>query len=290
MKNYIEFHRKISSGGGTSTSIRITIPEEIVKKMEITSGENITWRLYDGSNEVTLLFPKETPKTTKKTTSNIHETTKKPQKETNLNQYIKGNKKEGYYIINEEKQINIGAYINKEDLKEDLNNMILNEWNQQSVETSKLNVEYYITEETYPHIRNHNFYYCLTKEDYSKLNEDVSNNTPFQNISYESLQRIIQDSIQFEEVPEKDETSQKQQNTNKEIISTTQTNNKKYSIILQKNPNLEIVIIDNSTQKQRTKLGASKRDQKEIESIITQTKKYSTEDEIKKYLDTYRPQ
>ena len=34
MKEYIEFQRKITKGGGTSTSYRITIPEEIINKTD----------------------------------------------------------------------------------------------------------------------------------------------------------------------------------------------------------------------------------------------------------------
>ena len=66
MKDYIEFQRKISKGGGTSTSYRITVPEEIINKMEVMAGDKITWRIYDKSNEITILFPKEpTQKQTK---------------------------------------------------------------------------------------------------------------------------------------------------------------------------------------------------------------------------------
>jgi len=83
MKEYIEFQRKITKGGGTSTSYRITIPEEIIHKMEVTSGDKITWRVYDKSNEITILFPKESSQTTKKTTSNIDETTQKTTKTSN---------------------------------------------------------------------------------------------------------------------------------------------------------------------------------------------------------------
>ena len=68
MKDYIEFKTKISKSGGTSSSAKTTIPKEILQKMEVTVGDYITWRVYDKSNEITILFPKESSQTTKKTT------------------------------------------------------------------------------------------------------------------------------------------------------------------------------------------------------------------------------
>ena len=56
MKDYIDFKRKITKGGGTSTSYRISIPEEIIQKMEVKSGDKITWRLYDNNNKVEIIF------------------------------------------------------------------------------------------------------------------------------------------------------------------------------------------------------------------------------------------
>ena len=157
MKEYIEFQRKITKGGGTSTSYRITIPEEIIHKMEVTSGDKITWRVYDKNNEITILFPKESSQTTKKTSINIDN---KPQKPTKESKAI--------------------------------------------------------------------------------------------------------------------------------IIATTQTNNRLFSIILQKNPHLQIAIINNSTQKQVTTLGASKREEEEIQNIISNIKPCNSEEEIKELLTQYR--
>ena len=157
MKDYIEFQRKITKGGGTSTSYRITIPEEIIHKMEVTSGDKITWRVYDKSNEITILFPKESSQTTKKTTSNIDETTQKKTK-----------KPKG------------------------------------------------------------------------------------------------------------------------EIISTTSTNNQQFIINLQKNPHLQIAIYTKNYTKQVKTLGATKRKEKEIQTIISNLKPCNTEEEIIESLNQHR--
>ena len=157
MKDYIEFQRKITKGGGTSTSYRITIPEEIIHKMEVTSGDKITWRVYDKSNEITILFPKESSQTTKKTSSNIDETTQKPTK-----------KPKG------------------------------------------------------------------------------------------------------------------------EIISTTTTNNNQFIINLQRNPSLQIATYTKGYTKQVKTLGATKREEKEIQTIISQLKPCNTEEEIIELMKQYR--
>ena len=56
MKNYIELTSKISSSGGTSTSLKTTIPKVILEKMEVESGDRITWRVFDNDNKVEIIF------------------------------------------------------------------------------------------------------------------------------------------------------------------------------------------------------------------------------------------
>lgn len=116
-----------------------------------------------------------------------------------IKEYVEGNKNDGYYIVNAAEGINIGAYLTNDDVKADVDNLLNNGWNKEAVETSKLNVEYYITEKGFPYIREYNFYYCLNKSDYEKMEKDVHDNTPFTNISYEALQKIIHDSINYED-------------------------------------------------------------------------------------------
>ncbi len=83
MKDYIEFKTKIGKSGGTSTSYKTTIPKEILSKMEVTTGDYITWRVYDGNKIITILSSGETSKKPKNQSSNIDETTKKQTKTKN---------------------------------------------------------------------------------------------------------------------------------------------------------------------------------------------------------------
>ncbi len=185
MKKYIEFKRKITKGGGTSTSYRITIPEEIINKMEAIAGENITWRVYDNSNKVEIIF--ENTKPSKILTDK--------QKSQNHKKYIKGSKKKGYYIVNNEKNINIGAYATKDMANATVDILVSGNWSKQDIEASKLNIEYDITSERFPHVRNYNPYYYITEEQYNKIYQDTKENTPFKNISYDELQSIIEKSL-----------------------------------------------------------------------------------------------
>lgn len=263
-----------------SYSYRTTIPKEVMKIIDLNNGDILEWSYNFKSEKIILDVKTKNDKTTEKTSVNTDETSQKQIKKQNYKKYIKGNKKQGYYIINKEKQINIGTYIKKDDIKSDVDNLINNNWDDESVEISKLNVEYYITEETFPHIRNNKFLYCLTEADYNKMKEDVLNETPFKNISYEDLQKIIYDSIHYEDLP--DDTKENK------IISTTTTKNNKYQIILQNNPYKQIAVKNIERNKQITTLGASKRDKTEIEKIINEVKKCSDEDEIINTLKKFR--
>lgn len=293
IREKIEFSKtKITYASKKNKTYRTQIPKEISKYIEFEVGNYFKWS-YDTKLKRILIDiitkDGENVEINKNTSSNIDELTQKQQKKINEKKYIKGNKKEGYYIVNEEKQINIGAYIKINDLKDDLNNMINNKWNKKSIETSKLNVEYYITEESYPHIRNNPFYYCLTKDDYDKMRKDVYDETPFKNISYKDLQKIIQNSIHYEDLND-DSEEPTPKNKNDKIISTTTTNNNKYQIILQNNPHKQIVIKSIERNKQVTNFSVTKRSEDEIKQIIKEIKESNcnNEDEIKEFVQKYR--
>lgn len=270
MKNYIELTSKISSSGGTSTSYKTTIPKVILNKMEVESGDLITWRLYDNRNKVEIIFKDPTQEE-----KSIEEIKKESYKK-----YIKGSKNKGYYIVNKEKNINIGAYIDKSTAKANIDLLLKDEWKKETLEICKLNIEYEITSHTFPHVRENDPYYYLEKNDYSNLYKDTIEETPFKNISYEELQKIIKNSI--------NETSNIHETSKKTILSSLQTNNKKFTINTQLNPYKQISIINNSTKKQITSLGITKRQDEEVEEIISKIKKCKTEEEIKSILKPYR--
>lgn len=124
---------------------------------------------------------------------------KRKKKAEECNQYIKGNKKNGYYIVNEDKGIITGAFCNKNDVKDAVLVLMNEDWSQEAIDVARLNIEYYIAEEGYPYIKNTGVYYCLSEEDFAKIEQDANDNTPFKNISYDKLQKIIQESIQYED-------------------------------------------------------------------------------------------
>lgn len=270
MKKYIELTSKISSSGGTSTSFKTTIPKVILNKMEVTSGDLITWRVYDNNNKVEIIFkdPIEEKKSKEET------------KKENYKKYIKGSKNKGYYIVNKEKNINIGAYINKETAKDNIDILIKDKWNKETIDIAKLNIELEITEERFPHVRNNKPYFSLTDENYNNLYKDTEESTPFKNISYEELQKIIKNSI--------NETSNIHETSKKKILSTTETNNKELIINTQLNPYKQIAVYNIKTDKQITTLGITKRQDEEVKEIISKLKKGKTEEEMKSILEPYR--
>lgn len=171
MKDYIEFKTKISKSGGTSSSAKTTVPKEILQKMEVTVGDYITWRVYDGNKVITILNQEKPPE--KSTTKN-----KKKQKT-------------------------------------------------QKHKNTSVNID-------------------------------------------ETTQK-----------PTKKET--------KKIHKVIPTKNKEFSIELLENPYLQIRIINNNTQKQVTTLGASKREETEIQTIISQLKEGNSKEEYIEILNQYRP-
>ena len=136
MKNYLEFSSKISSAGGTSSSYKTTIPKAIIDKLELNKGDKITWKLYDNSNKAEIIF--KDPFQEKKQKEEI--------KKENYTRYIKGSKNKGYYIVNEEKNINLGAYIEKSTAKYNLDLLLNNNWNNRAINIAKINIEHEITE------------------------------------------------------------------------------------------------------------------------------------------------
>lgn len=187
MKNYIELSSKITASGGTSTSYKTTIPKIILDKMELTSGDKITWRVYDNSNKVEVIFKDKY----------LQQIAIEKTRKENYKKYIKGSKKKGVYVFNKEKDIEVGAYIDKSTAKDNVDLLVGNNWDTETVESCKLNVEYEITSERYPLVRNNDPYYCLTRADYDNLYKDTVDLTAFKNISYDELQEIIKSSINY---------------------------------------------------------------------------------------------
>ena len=58
MSKYIDFKRKLTKGGGSSTSYRISVPEEIIQKMEVKPSTVVIWRLHD-TGKVEVIFEDE---------------------------------------------------------------------------------------------------------------------------------------------------------------------------------------------------------------------------------------
>lgn len=189
MKNYLEFNSKISSAGGTSSSYKTTIPKAIIDKLELNKGDKITWKLYDNSNKVEIIF--KNPFQEKKQKEEI--------KKENYTRYIKGSKNKGYYIVNEEKNINLGAYIEKSTAKYNLDLLLKNNWNNQTINIAKINIEHEVTEHDFPYVRNNKPYRLIQEDEYNSLNKDVLDETAFKNISYDELQSIIKDSLEYKE-------------------------------------------------------------------------------------------